>query len=65
MQLQAICVFFAFFSLRSVRREKLATASLFELRSRRRIRQQQEMVPLSNMDGSNDDNGDGDGVMNV
>ena len=38
----------AFFSLRAVRREKIISASLFELRTRRKLRQ--EMVPLTPKD---------------
>ena len=63
MQLQAICVFVALISLRFVKREKFASASLFELRSRRRIRQQQqqqqqEMVPLTNNNNNNNNSSD-------
>mmetsp|Transcript_2254 Transcript_2254/g.2726 ORF Transcript_2254/g.2726 Transcript_2254/m.2726 type:complete len:231 (-) Transcript_2254:112-804(-) len=45
IQFQAICLFVAFISLRAVKREKIVSASLFDLRTRRRLRQ--EMVPLT------------------
>jgi hypothetical protein len=50
VQFQALCLFIAFFSLRSVKREKITSASLFDMRSRRRIKQ--EMVPLNSNTGS-------------
>lgn len=45
VRLQCMCVVFAFFALRTVRREKMASESLFD--QRKRISRQQEMVPLT------------------
>lgn len=52
IQFQAICLFVAFISLRAVRREKVVSASLFELRTRRKLRQ--EMAPLNPKDSDAD-----------
>lgn len=55
VQFQALCVFIAFVSLRSVKREKVATISLFDVRSKR-IRQ--EMVPLNSNNINGNDRSD-------
>jgi hypothetical protein len=55
VRFQGLCLFIAFFALKSVRREKIATASLFDIRKNQRIRQ--EIVPLSSGGGGKNGTG--------
>lgn len=57
VRFQGLCLFIAFFALKSVRREKIATASLFDIRKNQRIRQ--EMLPLNSGGGGKNSAGTG------